>query len=62
MQTLTSLLLTKNPEPSPAVSAIPTARKFRGVIRIFGLGLSNFLNEGKTDVGMEPRDDGGGGV
>jgi hypothetical protein len=40
---------------------MPTARKFWADIRAFGLGLSSFLKEGNTDVGMEPREEGCGG-
>ena len=60
MLTLTNLLLTKNPEPSPAVSAMPNARKFCGERRAFALGLRSLLKDGNTDVGMDPRDDGCG--
>lgn len=60
-QTLTSRLVAKKPDPSPAVSAIPSSRKFFGVNRALRFGFSNFLYAGKTDVGIDPRDAGVGG-
>lgn len=59
--TLTKRLLEKKPEPSPAVSVIPRSKKVLGGVRDFGLGWSNFLNDGNTDCGIDPRDEGCGG-
>ena len=56
--TFTKRLLEKKPEPSPAVSAIPRSKKVLRGNRDFGLGWSNFLNEGNTDGGIDPRDEG----
>jgi hypothetical protein len=50
-----SLFVVKNP-----VFAIPWSRKSFAVSRAFGLGLSNFLKNGKTETGMNPREEGGG--
>ena len=60
-QTLTRRLLAKNPEPSPAVCDIPSSRKWAGVKRALGFGLSSFLYAGKIDVGIVPRDAAAGG-
>lgn len=59
--TFTNRLLEKKPEPSPAVSAIPQSNNVFGVMRPFGFGLRSFLKDGKTEGGIEPRDDGFGG-
>lgn len=41
---------------------MPMSSKAFGLSRPFGLGFSNFLKEGKIDIGIEPRDvDAGGG-
>jgi len=61
MQIFTSLLLIKNPEPSPPVWPIPMSRNVFGVMRCFGLGFSNLLKEEKMECGIDPRADGGGG-
>lgn len=54
--TFTRRLLKKNP-----VSAIPISRKALTLRRPFGFGFKSFLNEGKTDDGIAPRDVGAGG-
>lgn len=55
-QTLTSLFVAKNP-----VSAMPISRKLFADSRALGFGLRSFLNEGNTEVGIDPRDAGVGG-
>jgi hypothetical protein len=51
-----SRLVAKNP-----VFSIPRLRKSFAVNRAFGLGLSSFLKNGKTEDGMDPREEGDGG-
>ena len=55
-QTLTRRLLVKKP-----VSATPISRKPLAFKRSFGLGFNNFLKEGKTVLGIAPRDEALGG-
>jgi hypothetical protein len=61
MQTFTSLLFTKKPDPSPPTWPMPMSRNVLGVMRDLGLGLSNLLKDGNTDKGIDLRDDGCGG-
>ena len=56
--TFTNRLPEKNPEPSPAVSAMPMSRNVFGVMRPFGFGLRSFLKHGNTEGGIKPRDEG----
>ena len=60
-QPLTRRLSAKKPAPSPPVCRIPISRKCFAVSLLLGFGFSSRLNDGKTDCGIEPRDDAGGG-
>ena len=60
-QTLTRRLEAKNPDPSPAVSAIPNSKKVFGVRRALAFGFNNFLKAENTEVGIDPLEAGVGG-
>lgn len=54
--TFTRRLFAKKPELSPVTSAIPSSRKFLGVRRALGFGLSSRLKQPNNDWGMPPRE------